>query len=92
MSPSKIPNSVSKLILELADQQKDPAEIARILNLKKVQVTTLLACYNVVERKERTQEVEASATSATDEPIQSVLEDEDVEEPQTPEPVVANPR
>jgi hypothetical protein len=47
MAPWKIPNSVSKLILELANQQKDPAEIARILNLKKVQVTTLLAYHQM---------------------------------------------
>ncbi len=44
MPPSKVPQSVAKLIFELADQ-KEPAEIAQILNLKKVQVSTLLA-YN----------------------------------------------
>ena len=43
MPPSKVPHSVVKLVLELADQQKEPAEIAQILNLKKVHVSTLLA-------------------------------------------------
>ena len=42
MPPSKVPSSVAKLVIELADQQKDPAEIAQMLNLKKVQVSTLL--------------------------------------------------
>jgi len=41
--PSKVSNSVTRLVLELAAQQKDPAEIAQMLNLKTVQVSTLLA-------------------------------------------------
>lgn len=51
MPPSKVPNSVAKLVLELADQQKEPAEIAQILNLKKVQVSTLLAYHKQLETK-----------------------------------------
>jgi hypothetical protein len=43
MPPSKVSHSVVKLVLELADQQKEPAGIAQILNLKEVQVSTLLA-------------------------------------------------
>jgi DNA phosphorothioation-dependent restriction protein DptH len=51
MPPSKVPHSVAKLVLELADQQKEPAEIAQILNLKKVQVSTLLAYHKQLETK-----------------------------------------
>jgi DNA phosphorothioation-dependent restriction protein DptH len=61
MPPSKIPNSVSKLILELADQQKDPAEIAQMLNLKKVQVSTLLAYHKQLTKSEAEEVVEAEA-------------------------------
>ena len=43
MPPSKVPHSVVKFVLELADQQKEPAEIVQILNLRKVQVSILLA-------------------------------------------------
>src|SRR6266404_643714 len=89
MPPSKIPNSVSKLILELADQQKEPAEIAQILNLKKVQVTTLLAYHRLVQSKVHTQEVEISTPITTDELVESRLEEEDVDEPQAPAPAVA---
>ena len=89
MPPSKIPNSVSKLILELADQQKEPAEIAQILNLKKVQVTTLLAYHRLVESKVHTQEVEVSTPIATNELVESRLEEEDADEPQAPAPAVA---
>src|SRR5438309_2643092 len=89
MPPSKVPYSVAKLILELADQEKEPAEIAQILNLKKVQVTTLLAYHKLVESKAHTQEVEVSTTIATDELVEPRLEEEDADEPQAPEPVVA---
>jgi DNA phosphorothioation-dependent restriction protein DptH len=61
MPPSKIPNSVSKLILELADQQKDPAEIAQMLNLKKVQVSTLLAYHKQLNKPDTEEAVEAEA-------------------------------
>jgi DNA phosphorothioation-dependent restriction protein DptH len=60
MPPSKVPSSVVKLVLELADQQKEPAEIAQILNLKKVQVSTLLAYHMQLERKTQAQEAELS--------------------------------
>ena len=52
----------------------------QILNLKKVQVTTLLAYHKLIESKARTQEVEASTTIATDEPVESRLEDGDLAE------------
>jgi DNA phosphorothioation-dependent restriction protein DptH len=47
MSAVKVSNSLAKLVLELSDQQKDVAEIAQILNLKKVQVSTILAFHRV---------------------------------------------
>jgi DNA phosphorothioation-dependent restriction protein DptH len=64
MPPPKVPNSVAKLVLELADQQKEPAEIAQILNLKKVQVSTLLAYHKQLNHPE----------------LEEVAEAEDVEE------------
>jgi DNA phosphorothioation-dependent restriction protein DptH len=76
MPPSKVPNSVAKLVLELADQQKEPAEIAQILNLKKVQVSTLLAYH-----KQR----EAKADAEAAEPIEVELP-EPVEAPIEVEP------
>src|SRR5579859_3933634 len=45
MPVAKLSNSLAKLILDLDDQQKDAAEIAQMLNLKKVQVSTILAYY-----------------------------------------------
>ena len=81
MPPSKVPNSVAKLILELADQRRNPAEIAQILNLKKVQVSTLLAYHKQLEHKAHAQEAEKSiVTSVAEEPVTSTTENED--EPQ----------
>jgi Helicase HerA, central domain len=47
MPSAKLSNSLAKLVIELNDQQKDPGEIAQILNLKKVQVSTILAFHKV---------------------------------------------
>ena len=78
MPPPKVPNSVAKLVLELADQQKEPAEIAQILNLKKVQVSTLLAYHKQLENKSQAHE-EKPTVIELPEPV----------EPFEPEPVVA---
>jgi hypothetical protein len=43
MPIQRLPESVAQLIYELGAQQKEPGEIAQILNLKKVQVSTVLA-------------------------------------------------
>jgi polynucleotide 5'-kinase involved in rRNA processing len=43
MPIKRLPESVAQLIYELGAQQKEPGEIAQILNLKKVQVSTVLA-------------------------------------------------
>jgi DNA phosphorothioation-dependent restriction protein DptH len=72
MPPSKIPNSVSKLVFELADQQKDPAEIAQMLNLKKVQVSTLLAYHKQRTKSEAEEEVVESEAEAEVEEAASV--------------------
>jgi len=77
MPPSKVPNSVAKLILELAEQQKEPAEIAQILNLKKVQVSTLLAYHRVIENKAHAQEEESTTTCVIGEPAESSPENDD---------------
>jgi DNA phosphorothioation-dependent restriction protein DptH len=61
MPPPKVPNSIAKLVLELADQQKEPAEIAQMLNLKKVQVSTLLAYHKQLTKSEAEEVVEAEA-------------------------------
>ncbi|MBA2679921.1 MAG: DUF87 domain-containing protein [Ktedonobacteraceae bacterium] len=64
----KVPNSVAKLVLELAAQQKDPAEIAQMLNLKRVQVSTLLAYHKQLNQPEVEEAVEPEeATSVPDE-------------------------
>ena len=70
MPPSKVPNSVAKLVLELADQQKEPAEIAQILNLKKVQVSTLLAYHKQLETK--THEAAEPTEVELPEPVEEV--------------------
>lgn len=72
MPPSKVPSSVAKLVLELADQQKEPAEIAQILNLKKVQVSTLLAYHKQVETK--ADETADSADVELPEPVEAPIE------------------
>lgn len=72
MPPSKIPNSVAKLVLELADQQKEPAEIAQILNLKKVQVSTLLAYHKQLETKTQAQAAEPTTEVELPEPVEAV--------------------
>jgi DNA phosphorothioation-dependent restriction protein DptH len=71
MPPPKVPNSVAKLVLELADQQKEPAEIAQMLNLKKVQVSTILAYHKQLHKPDAEEAVEAEAEEleeATDAP------------------------
>lgn len=68
MPPPRVPNSVFKLVLELADQQKDPAEIAQMLNLKKVQVTALLAYHKQQANKSEVEEP-ISSPDETSEPI-----------------------
>ena len=70
MPPSKVPNSVAKLVIELADQQKEPAEIAQILNLKKVQVSTLLAYHKQLETK--THEAAEPTEVELPEPVEAV--------------------
>src|SRR5215472_10840448 len=72
MPPSKVPSSVVKLVLELADQQKDPAEIAQMLNLNKVQVSTLLAYHKQVETK--ADETADSADVELPEPVEAPIE------------------
>src|SRR5579863_2373235 len=72
MPPSKVPNSVAKLVLELADQQKEPAEIAQILNLKKVQVSTLLAYHKQLETKTQAQAAEPTTEVELPEPVEAV--------------------
>src|SRR5713226_3497 len=47
----KLSPFLAKLILELDSQQKDPAEIAQILNLKKILVSTILAYRKSQEAK-----------------------------------------
>jgi DNA phosphorothioation-dependent restriction protein DptH len=71
MPPSKVPSSVAKLVLELADQQKEPAEIAQILNLKKVQVSTLLAYHQQLGKKS---EEEEEPTYSPDQISESVVD------------------
>jgi hypothetical protein len=66
MPPPRVPNSVVKLVLELADQQKDPAEIAQMLNLKKVQVSTLLAYHKQVAKKPETEEPTSAPGQASE--------------------------
>ncbi len=39
----KVSDKIAKLVFDLDEQEKAPAEIAQILNLKKVQVSTILA-------------------------------------------------
>lgn len=75
MPPSKVPNSVAKLVLELADQQKEPAEIAQILNLKKVQVSTLLAYHKQRETKadEAAEPIEVELPEPVEAPIEVQL-------------------
>jgi DNA phosphorothioation-dependent restriction protein DptH len=70
MPPPKVPNSVAKLVVELADQQKEPAEIAQILNLKKVQVSTLLAYHKQLETKTQAQAEEPTVEAELPEPVQ----------------------
>lgn len=70
MPPPRVPNSVVKLVLELADQQKDAAEIAQMLNLKKVQVSTLLAYHKQVAKKPETEE----PTSQPDQASEAVVD------------------
>lgn len=72
MPPSKVPSSVVKLVLELADQQKEPAEIAQILNLKKVQVSTLLAYHKQLEIKTHAQAAEPSTEVDLPEPVEAL--------------------
>jgi hypothetical protein len=43
MPIEKLPGKIAELVLDLEQQDKTPAEIAQILNLKKVQVSTILA-------------------------------------------------
>jgi len=74
MPPSKVPNSVAKLILELADQQRNPAEIAQILNLKKVQVSTLLAYHKLRDSKTQVVDAEPVAPEISEEPISEAPE------------------
>src|SRR5215472_4936580 len=83
MLPSKVPSSVAKLVLELADQQKEPAEIAQILNLKKVQVSTLLAYHKQLETKAVAQEAEPTEVELP-EPVEAPIE----VEPPSPKQVV----
>src|SRR6266446_4138502 len=71
MPPSKVPSSVAKLVLELADQQKEPAEIAQILNLKKVQVSTLLAYHRQLETKTQAQAAEPTTEVELPEPVEA---------------------
>src|SRR5580698_6150453 len=67
MPPLKVPNSVAKLVFELADQQKDPAEIAQMLNLKKIQVSTLLAYHKQRTNSEAEEVVELEAEAEVEE-------------------------
>jgi DNA phosphorothioation-dependent restriction protein DptH len=77
MPPSKLPNSVAKLVVELAEQQKEPAEIAQILNIKKVQVTTLLAYHRQIENKVHADQEESTTTFGTNEPTESLPASDD---------------
>lgn len=51
MPLSKLSNSIAKLVLDLDRQQKNSAEIAQILNLKRVQVSTILAYHKSQQAK-----------------------------------------
>jgi hypothetical protein len=51
MPIQRLPESVAKLIWELGEQQKNPGEIAQMLNLKKVQVSTVLAHHRLQQVK-----------------------------------------
>lgn len=78
MSGAKLSNSLAKLVLELNDQQKDVAEIAQILNLKRVQVSTILASHCV--RKLPVSDDVFQETQSSDAPVESAAHE--LENPQ----------
>jgi len=78
MSGVKVSNSLAKLVLDLSDQQKDAAEIAQILNLKKVQVSTILAL-NRMRGSLPSSEISAKSESAA--LVEPIIHEDDIPQP-----------
>src|SRR5260370_36633343 len=86
MTIAKVPEEIARLVSELRDQDKDPREIARLVNLKPVQVSAILASFGFRASKSETMSLEAdfadvkSAENA-DESVARVVEATEAQEP-----------